>query len=151
VEINSGTKNVAGVNQVQEIIEAEMKKLGLATAYVPNPVDAAKSGKFLIGTLPGVDEKRYVTLIAHADTVFEPASGFTAFSLDEDGKIARGPGVADDKGGLVIGIAALKKYMERNPGKPVMSIRFISAPSEEDGGGTSSLCSSPSQRIRSSL
>ncbi len=47
-----------------------------------------------------------VLLIGHLDTVFEPDSPFQTFV--RDGSRATGPGVGDDKGGVVVIIAALR-------------------------------------------
>ncbi len=45
-------------------------------------------------------------LIGHLDTVFEPDSPFTGFV--RDGDRATGPGVVDDKGGIVVILSALR-------------------------------------------
>jgi glutamate carboxypeptidase len=69
-------------------------------------------------------------MVCHADTVFESDTGFLRFEL-LDAVAARGPGVIDDKGSMVVLLLALEKYFERTE-KPV-SIRVICTPTEELG------------------
>ena len=49
---------------------------------------------------------RKMLLIGHLDTVFEPDSPFQTF--EREGDEAIGPGVGDDKGGMVVMLTALK-------------------------------------------
>ena len=49
---------------------------------------------------------RNILLIGHLDTVFEPDSPFQTFT--RTGNRATGPGIGDDKGGLVVIVAALR-------------------------------------------
>lgn len=132
VDINSGSKNIAGVIAVQKVIERELKKLGFTTSYVANPAGDSQSAPLLLGTLKGLQKNKFVTLIGHADTVFENSSGFLKFSQSADGTQLLGPGVGDDKGGLVIALAGLSQFLAG--GKPLpYSLRFVSAPNEEVG------------------
>ena len=55
-----------------------------------------------------------MNLVTHADTVFDPESGFLNFTLDEAQGIATGPGVIDDKGGIVIALEGLKRFFTRH-------------------------------------
>lgn len=58
-------------------------------------------------------EPPYVTLIGHLDTVFpEGESRKRPFSVD--GSIARGPGVCDMKGGVVILLEALERFLKED-------------------------------------
>lgn len=139
VSISSGSADVAGVGDVQKKIAEELKSLGFQVVFVPNPDGALKSGPLLVAELapdaktPVAD--RAITLLAHADTVFEKLNPFT---LSEDGKIARGSGVADDKGGIVVGVSALREFLAAG-GKGAAArerrhaIRFLVTPSEETG------------------
>lgn len=49
-----------------------------------------------------------VLLAGHLDTVHDPASAFRELTLEPDGLIARGPGAADMKGGILIAVTALE-------------------------------------------
>ena len=128
VEINSGSQNFDGVREVQKLVEAELTQLGFSTSYIPNPMGASQSASLLVGILKGKRQDRYITLITHADTVFEPDSGFLHFS--DDGKVLKGPGVGDDKAGIVIALSALKQFLAHQKELP-FSIRFVNSASEE--------------------
>jgi glutamate carboxypeptidase len=99
VDQNSFTRNVAGVNAVTDRVEAELRGLGLE-------VERIRSGRFgdhlaFAGRAAGAP----VFLVGHADTVFPPG---TFEGYREDGPLARGPGVLDMKGGLVVEVFALR-------------------------------------------
>jgi glutamate carboxypeptidase len=102
VNQNSGTLNLPGVRAVGEMVRAELEPLGFEVRWV----DMAETGRagHLIATKPG--RGRNVLLIGHLDTVFEPDSPFQTFRREGDRAI--GPGVGDDKGGVVVIIAALR-------------------------------------------
>jgi glutamate carboxypeptidase len=102
VNQNSGTLNLPGVRAVGEMVKAELEPLGFEVRWV----DMAETGRagHLIATKPG--RGRNVLLIGHLDTVFEPDSPFQTFRREGDRAI--GPGVGDDKGGVVVIIAALR-------------------------------------------
>lgn len=103
VNINSGTRNVAGVRAVGAVLKAEFDALGFATRWV----DGAAFGRagHLIAEHPGPGPK--ILLIGHLDTVFEPSSPYQKFERLND-STAKGPGIIDMKGGDVIIVAALK-------------------------------------------
>lgn len=85
----------------------------------------------LIGVLKG-KSPQFITFIIHADTVFERFSGFTTYQISADGKTAKGPGVIDDKGGIVVLLSGLKDYLNKK-NIPEYSLRIISSPGEEVG------------------
>ena len=130
VDINSGSKNIIGVKTVQTRVETELKQLGFSTSYIENP--KGQSAPMLVGILKGKQSDRYVTLITHADTVFEPESGFLKFSESADSSQLLGPGVGDDKGGIVIALAGLRKLLQGGD-KLLFSVRFVVSPNEEVG------------------
>jgi len=102
VNQNSGTLNLAGVRAVAEMVRAELEPLGFDVRWV----DMAETGRagHLVATHPG--RGRNLLLIGHLDTVFEPDSPFQRFT--RDGSRATGPGIGDDKGGIVVIVAALR-------------------------------------------
>lgn len=104
VNINSGTLNPEGVYEVGEVLRPHFEEIGLATrwAHLPDSLDRAGS---LFAERTG-DQGRRLLLIGHLDTVFEPDHPFQRF--ERDGDAARGPGVADMKGGDVAILYALK-------------------------------------------
>lgn len=102
VNQNSGTLNLPGVRAVGEMVRAELEPLGFDVRWV----DMGETGRagHLVATHPG--RGRNVLLIGHLDTVFEVESPFQRF--EREGSRATGPGVGDDKGGVVVIIAALR-------------------------------------------
>ncbi len=102
VNQNSGSLNLAGVRIVGDRVRAELEPLGFEVRWV----DMAETGRagHLIATHAGPG--RNVLLIGHLDTVFEVESPFQRF--ERSGARATGPGIGDDKGGVVVIIAALR-------------------------------------------
>ena len=102
VNRNSGTLNLEGVTAIGEMMRAELEPLGFTVRWV----DMRATGRagHIVATHAG--RGRNVLLIGHLDTVFEPESPFQRFA--RDGNRATGPGVGDDKGGLVVIVAALR-------------------------------------------
>lgn len=104
---NSGTLNLPGVRVVGQMAAAELEPLGFQVRWI----DMAETGRagHLIATHPG--RGRNVLLIGHLDTVFEPSSPFQSFmrTTGEQGEpLATGPGVLDNKAGVVTLIGALR-------------------------------------------
>lgn len=102
VNRNSGTLNLEGVRVVGDMVREELEPLGFAVRWV----DMSETGRagHLIATHAGPG--RNVLLIGHLDTVFEADNPFQRF--ERDGARATGPGIGDDKGGVVVIIAALR-------------------------------------------
>lgn len=104
VNQNSGTLNPEGVEKVAQMVRPELDALGFETRWTPMP----HTGR--VGHLTAVHRGRpgmkRLLLIAHLDTVFEPDSPFQRF--ERRGDIAEGPGVVDNKGGIVVMLAALR-------------------------------------------
>jgi glutamate carboxypeptidase len=105
VDVNSGTMNPTGVREVGRMFERELADLGFATRWIEMPPEMGRAGH-LFAEIDGGSGRR-VLLIGHLDTVYESDSPFQSFEMLEDGK-ARGPGVADMKGGNVVILYALK-------------------------------------------
>jgi glutamate carboxypeptidase len=104
VNINSGTLNAAGVRQVAELMRPEFEAIGFDVRL--SDMAEVERGPHLIAERRGTADKR-VLLIGHLDTVFEPDSPFQRFErIDEH--TARGPGVADMKGGNIVILYALR-------------------------------------------
>ena len=112
--INSGSLNKAGVDQLAAIFSNELSSLGFSISRLAGDVIEMPS-------CPGSDYKIDVTdhvlasksgtgpkflMIGHLDTVFPPNSPFQEFR--REGDLMFGPGVADMHGGLVVMLYALK-------------------------------------------
>lgn len=104
VNINSGTLNVAGVQDVGKRLQTEFRDLGFDVRWVPMN-EVGRAGH-LVAVHKGSGKGKRMLLIGHMDTVFEPSSPFQKYVVRGD--IAEGPGVNDMKGGLVIMIGALR-------------------------------------------
>ena len=104
VGINSGTMNLPGVEMVARRARTEFEALGFDVRWVPMN-EVGRAGH-LIARKSGDGRGKRLLLIGHLDTVFEPDSGFDAFTRRDDR--LEGPGVSDDKGGIVAIVAALR-------------------------------------------
>jgi glutamate carboxypeptidase len=128
VDINSGTMNFAGVRKVADILRPHFEALGFTTTWV----DGKAFGRagHLVAERKG--SGRRILLIGHLDTVFEPHHPFQrAERVDQH--ILRGPGTADMKGGLVVGLAALTALKEAGL-LDSLHITFVMHGDEEDSG-----------------
>jgi len=104
VNQNSGSLNIAGVTKVAEMVKPEFDALGFTTVWKPLP--ETKRAGHLIATHRGKPGGKLLLLIGHLDTVFEPDSPFQKFERQGDRGV--GPGAADNKGGVVTMLAALR-------------------------------------------
>jgi glutamate carboxypeptidase len=106
VNQNSGSLNIPGVTAVGELVRAELEPLGFEVQWI----DMRTTGRagHLVATHRGNGRGKRLLMIGHLDTVFEPDSPFQRFVRDGDSDTATGPGIGDDKGGVVIIIAALR-------------------------------------------
>jgi len=106
VNQNSGTLNVAGVRAVADMLRPEFEALGMEVRWV-DMAETGRAGHFIATHRNRTrGASKHVLLIGHLDTVFEPDSPFQRFSRDADRAV--GPGVVDDKGGVVVILAALR-------------------------------------------
>ncbi|WP_277590754.1 M20/M25/M40 family metallo-hydrolase [Pseudomonas chlororaphis] len=127
VNIDSGSGYEAGLDQVSDIAIAELKKLGASIEKVPN---GTAGGSHVLATLKGTGKAR-ILLMAHMDTVFKEGTAAERPFRIQDGR-AYGPGVMDDKGGIVAGIYALK-VLDNLKFKDYAQITFLLDASEETG------------------
>ncbi|MCP1175032.1 M20/M25/M40 family metallo-hydrolase [Ralstonia chuxiongensis] len=103
VNIDSGTGNEAGLSQMGSIVTDELRKAG---AQVETVSAAPAVGNNILATWKGTGKKR-ILLMAHMDTVFKDGTARAKPFTIKD-KRAYGPGVMDDKGGVVAGLYAMK-------------------------------------------
>ena len=109
VSVDSGTGDEHGVNGVGALVTEELKKL--ETRVEISPAKPA-AGDNIVATLTGSGKVK-ILLIAHMDTVFAPGTVDARPFRVTNGR-AYGPGVNDDKGGIVTGIYALKILRDLN-------------------------------------
>ena len=129
VNQNSGSMNFAGVEAVGRMMRAELEPLGFAVVW--KPMAAANRSGHLIATHKGKQGGKKLLLIAHLDTVFEKDSPFQKFV--RKGEEAEGPGSGDDKGGLVVLVAALRAMQAAGTLKTA-NIEIVLTGDEEDSG-----------------
>ena len=108
VNIDSPSGYGAGSEKIMLVLSEKLRTLGGKVEILAVPKGA---GYNLIATFPGTGKGR-ILLLAHSDTVFKVGTvAERPFKL-ANGK-AYGPGVADDKGGIVAGLYAIKLLKER--------------------------------------
>jgi len=117
-DINSGTFNVAGVQEVAEVLKDEFASLGCEQAIMPVDPLQIVNDKGDIENIPlgpvlrcwkRPDAPIQILLVGHMDTVFPKDHKFQKTTLLEEGKLS-GPGVMDMKGGIVVMLYALRAF-----------------------------------------
>lgn len=133
VNQNSGTMNFDGVRKVGEMMRAELQPLGFSVEWI----DMAAAGRsaHLVASKKGRKGSKRLLLVAHLDTVFEPDSPFQKFVRKKNGSNdeAVGPGAGDDKGGMVVIVAALRAMQAARTLKDA-EIEIHMTGDEEDAG-----------------
>ncbi len=129
VSINSGTSNITGVKKVMQKVAPWFEELGFKISYIENPEGKDKSAPLFIAELKG-NLPDTITFVMHADTVFELTSPFQNFQISGD--VINGPGVMDDKGGIVMTVRALE-HLLKDQKTPKYGLRVIISPNEEMG------------------
>lgn len=137
VNINSGTTNLSGVHEMGEMLRPEFEKLGFKTQWFEEPADMQRAGT-LIAERHGKGKK--IILIGHLDTVFPKDSPFQKFELRN--KIASGPGVIDDKGGVIVILSALQALHAAHALEDT-NITVVLTGDEEDSGKPTSISRKP--------
>jgi glutamate carboxypeptidase len=103
VDIDSGTGDVAGGTKVAAVLGARLKSLGAEVRA--EPAEAAGLPDNLVAVFRGTGKGR-ILIIAHMDTVFGPGTA-AARPFSMDAERAHGPGVGDEKAGVVNAVMAL--------------------------------------------
>ncbi|MFJ8887719.1 M20 family metallopeptidase [Streptomyces sp. NPDC102402] len=136
VAIDSGSYSPAGVNRVADWTARRLAGAGFEVERVRGGPDA---GDVLVarrrGSLAPEDGGRRVLLAAHMDTVF-PDGTAAARPFSRRGRFAHGPGVSDDKGGLLAGITALEILAAKGVTE-YAELVLLATPDEEIGSPSS--------------
>lgn len=104
VNIDSGTGDVAGGARVASVLAQRLKPLGAEVSVVPT--ETAGLPDSLVAVFHGTGKGK-ILIIAHIDTVFAPGTAaHRPFGMDR--QRAYGPGVGDEKAGVVNAYTALK-------------------------------------------
>lgn len=124
VSENSFTDNVDGGRKVAAMLEELFRPTTLAGSRVPS----SRYADHLVFRSRG--DARPVALVGHLDTVFPPG---TFEGYRRDGDLARGPGVLDMKGGLVVVAWALRALAETGGDAALGDVRVVIVSDEELG------------------
>jgi glutamate carboxypeptidase len=127
VNIDSGTGDQKGLTKVENLVIEQLKSVG---AEVKTTDATPSAGRNILATMQGTGKGK-ILLLAHTDTVFK--AGVVAqrpFKIVD--KKAYGPGVMDDKGGILLGIEALR-ILQRLNFRDFRTITFLINPDEEKG------------------
>src|ERR1700675_3350228 len=104
VNIDSGTGDVEGGAKVEAVLAARLTPLGAEVRR--EPAEAPGLPDNLVAVFHGTGKGR-ILIIAHIDTVFGPGTAAgRPFSMNKER--AYGPGVGDEKAGVVNAVMALK-------------------------------------------
>lgn len=126
---NSGTHNHDGVRKVADMLAPEFAALGFDVEWIDQ--SAVGRAGHLFARHAGKPGGKRILLIAHIDTVFEPAASFQEFTREGDRAI--GPGVGDDKGGIVVILAALRAMRDAGTLEGAKIVVALTGDEEEAG------------------
>lgn len=141
VNIDSGSYSPDGVNRVADRVQHRLGGLGFTVERIPLPpgAEGQRSGDALVarktGTLTSAQGGRRILLAAHMDTVFHDGAALERPFTVRGGR-AHGPGVCDDKGGLVAGLTALDVLASAGV-DTYRELVFLATPDEEIGSPAS--------------
>ncbi len=131
VNIDCGTYNKAGVDEVGRWFAEQLRELGAQVSVEHNE----PLGDTVVGVLEGSGADGHALLIGHLDTVF-PDGTPAERPYSSDAERAYGPGVNDMKAGLLTGVYALRALHDLGP-LPFERITFVGNPDEEIGSPVS--------------
>ncbi|WP_165837247.1 glutamate carboxypeptidase [Phenylobacterium hankyongense] len=135
VDIDSGTGDVEGGRKLAALLIPRLQALGMTVETVA--AEAPGLPENIVATLKGTGKGR-ILLIGHIDTVFGPGT-VAQRSFRMDAEKAYGPGVSDEKGGVIEGVYALQILHDLGF-KGFKQITFLIETSEERGSpGTQAL------------
>ncbi|MEU1590722.1 M20 family metallopeptidase [Micromonospora sp. NPDC005710] len=107
VGIDSGSGHLDGLREVADLVQTWCLTAGLAVEREPvTDPSGTPLGDVLIARRRGHGGRR-ILLAGHLDTVFPPGTAAARPFRVQDGR-AYGPGVSDDKGGVLAGLAAIE-------------------------------------------
>ena len=122
VAIDTPSDDRERLDQLARLIAERLESYGAAVELVEGEL-----GFDLHGTLTGSGSAR-VALLGHHDTVFpHGTAALRPFALDGD--VARGPGVADMKGGLVVAAQVMRLLADHRD--RFGRLEYVSVPDEE--------------------
>src|SRR5215203_4286646 len=142
VNMDTGSLQADDVNVLATHVATRLGATGWDVERLPTDLldDYGRLGDMVIGrrrgTLPADAGGRTILLMAHMDTVFDPGTATARPYRVEDGR-AYGPGVCDDKGGLITGIEAVELLCDDAHFDEFAEIILLCNPDEEIGSPAS--------------
>lgn len=142
--VNSGSRNAAGLDAVLNLLEAEARRLPAEVVRVPTAGSTTVADDGSVRAEAHADALRItarpdapvqVVLTGHYDTVFPADSAFQSVTTRPDGAL-NGPGIADMKGGISVLLAALEAF-ELHPERERVGWTVLLSPDEEIGSPAS--------------
>jgi glutamate carboxypeptidase len=127
VEINSFTEHPEGGRKVGALLRDLLARDGVDALVRPSDRFA---DHLVFRSRPDLPNRGAVALVGHLDTVFPPGT-FEGFRID--GGLARGPGVLDMKGGLVVIAFALRALAATGGLDAIVPVRIVVVADEETG------------------
>ena len=119
VAIPTGHNHTPGLDEYRSVVVSRLRAFGASIETVPGEPRPDWMGGAK-GPIPhtvilrsGAAQRAEpgavrILIAGHLDTVFPPDGAFRAMTIAPDGRTAKGPGVVDMKGGILIAIAALE-------------------------------------------
>ncbi len=104
VSVDSGSGDIPGGERVESILAERLKSIGAEVRSAP--AEVANVAPNLVAVLHGTGKAR-VLIIAHVDTVYGPGT-VAKRPIRIEGDRMYGPGVGDEKGGVVNAVVALE-------------------------------------------
>lgn len=142
--VNSGSRNAAGLARMLDLLEAAARPLSADVARLPTAGSTSVGDDGRVREEAHADALRIrarpdapvqVVLTGHYDTVFPADSAFQSVTTRPDGAL-NGPGVADMKGGISVMLAALEAF-ETHPDRDRVGWTVLLSPDEEIGSPAS--------------
>jgi glutamate carboxypeptidase len=127
VDVNSYTDNPEGGRQVGALLRDVMAIPGIEAT---TRTSERFADHLIFRSVPDASNRGAIALVGHLDTVFPPGV-FEGYR--RDGDLARGPGVLDMKGGLVVIAYALRALAESGGLEAVAPVRVVVVSDEEVG------------------
>jgi glutamate carboxypeptidase len=140
VNIDSGSYTAEGVNRVADLCQARFERGGWEVERHRHRPDQEWAGAPLgdmvvgrrAGARPVAEGGRRLLLLAHMDTVFDEGTARARPFRVKDGR-AYGPGVTDDKAGVVCGFEAVEVLCGEAGFDNFAAITLVCSPDEEIG------------------
>ncbi|MBC9718381.1 M20/M25/M40 family metallo-hydrolase [Streptomyces sp. TRM66268-LWL] len=135
--IDCGSHDADGVDEAGAFAAARLRELGFEVRVVPMAgAPGSALGSAVVARRRGrLPHGRSILLMAHLDTVYERGTAAARPMRIENG-IAYGPGVCDDKGGLLLGLLAAGALADADA-EDYAELTVLLTPDEEIGSPAS--------------